>query len=123
MGWFTGASKAGEAGKWIKASSILVILAISWQAFRFGFPPVGRVGDNLAIESPFNCDYGYNISIGQDVEIGRNYTFIGESISACHRPLKIVPRSGRAMLLKTDYFALLAYAIPAFTMLGILMLL
>jgi acetyltransferase-like isoleucine patch superfamily enzyme len=38
--------------------------------------PVGRVGDNLVIGSPFNCDYGYNISIGQDVEIGRNCTIL-----------------------------------------------
>ncbi|KAN0098222.1 trimeric LpxA-like protein [Hyaloscypha variabilis] len=38
--------------------------------------PVGRVGDNLAIGSPFNCDYGYNINIGQDVEIGRNCTIL-----------------------------------------------
>jgi hypothetical protein len=38
--------------------------------------PVGRVGDNVVVEAPFNCDYGYNISIGQDVAIGKNCTFL-----------------------------------------------
>lgn len=32
--------------------------------------PVGRVGKNCAVEAPFQCDYGYNISIGNDVLIG-----------------------------------------------------
>jgi acetyltransferase-like isoleucine patch superfamily enzyme len=37
---------------------------------------VDRVSDNLAIGSPFNYDYSYNISIRQDVEIGRNCTIL-----------------------------------------------
>lgn len=37
---------------------------------------VGRVGNNLVIEGPFHCDYGYNINIGQDVAIGRNCTIL-----------------------------------------------
>jgi acetyltransferase-like isoleucine patch superfamily enzyme len=32
----------------------------------------GRVGDNVTVEAPFNCDYGYNIHIGSNVSIGRN---------------------------------------------------
>ncbi|KAL8660222.1 MAG: hypothetical protein Q9226_000024 [Calogaya cf. arnoldii] len=32
--------------------------------------PVGRVGENCAVEAPFHCDYGYNINIGNDVLIG-----------------------------------------------------
>ena len=32
--------------------------------------PLSRVGDNVVIKCPFTCDYGYNITIGQDVEIG-----------------------------------------------------
>jgi acetyltransferase-like isoleucine patch superfamily enzyme len=32
----------------------------------------GRVGDNVTVEAPFNCDYGYNIHIGANVSIGRN---------------------------------------------------
>lgn len=38
--------------------------------------PVGRVGDGVVVEAPFNCDYGYNISIGQDVCIGANCTIL-----------------------------------------------
>ncbi|KAK8102626.1 hypothetical protein PG984_015772 [Apiospora sp. TS-2023a] len=37
---------------------------------------VGRVGNDVVIEAPFTCDYGYNISIGQNVFIGRNCTII-----------------------------------------------
>ncbi|KAL7793537.1 hypothetical protein V8C37DRAFT_99218 [Trichoderma ceciliae] len=35
---------------------------------------VGRVGRHVAVETPFVCDYGYNISIGNDVVIGRSCT-------------------------------------------------
>lgn len=35
---------------------------------------VGRVGRHVAVETPFNSDYGYNISIGHHVVIGRNCT-------------------------------------------------
>ena len=35
---------------------------------------VGRVGNYVAVETPFNCDYGYNISIGHAVVMGRNCT-------------------------------------------------
>ncbi|OAQ61357.1 nodulation protein L [Purpureocillium lilacinum] len=35
---------------------------------------VGRVGRHVAVETPFTCDYGYNINIGHHVFIGRNCT-------------------------------------------------
>ncbi|KJZ79637.1 hypothetical protein HIM_01106 [Hirsutella minnesotensis 3608] len=35
---------------------------------------VGRVGRHVAVETPFTCDYGYNICIGHHVNIGRNCT-------------------------------------------------
>lgn len=35
---------------------------------------VGRVGRHVAVESPFHCDYGYNISIGNNVVIGKGCT-------------------------------------------------
>lgn len=38
--------------------------------------PVGKVGDNVVVEAPFTCDYGYNIIIGQDVAIGKNCTIL-----------------------------------------------
>lgn len=37
---------------------------------------VGRVGENVVVEAPFTCDYGYNISIGQDVAIGKGCTIL-----------------------------------------------
>ncbi|KAL3962951.1 hypothetical protein ACCO45_004474 [Purpureocillium lilacinum] len=35
---------------------------------------VGRAGRYVAVEAPFTCDYGYNITIGHHVVIGRNCT-------------------------------------------------
>jgi len=35
---------------------------------------VGHVGRHVAVETPFTCDYGYNINIGHHVVIGRNCT-------------------------------------------------
>jgi acetyltransferase-like isoleucine patch superfamily enzyme len=37
---------------------------------------VGQVGDNVVVEAPFSCDYGYNITIGEDVAIGKNCTIL-----------------------------------------------
>ncbi|RMJ04987.1 hypothetical protein BHE90_010562 [Fusarium euwallaceae] len=41
---------------------------------------VGRVGSHVTVETPFTCDYGYNITIGHHVAIGRNCTIndVGE---------------------------------------------
>jgi len=36
--------------------------------------PVGSVGERVVVEAPFTCDYGYNISIGDDVLISANCT-------------------------------------------------
>lgn len=32
--------------------------------------PYGSVGERVVVEAPFHCDYGYNITIGDDVLIG-----------------------------------------------------
>ncbi|CAJ2502560.1 Uu.00g099540.m01.CDS01 [Anthostomella pinea] len=37
---------------------------------------IGRVGTGAVVEAPFMCDYGYNITIGNCVFIGRNCTII-----------------------------------------------
>ncbi|KAI1336766.1 hypothetical protein F5Y15DRAFT_408418 [Xylariaceae sp. FL0016] len=37
---------------------------------------VGRVGQEVVVEAPFTCDYGYNITIGNNVFIGRNCTML-----------------------------------------------
>ncbi|KAI1292559.1 hypothetical protein F5Y03DRAFT_19966 [Xylaria venustula] len=36
----------------------------------------GRVGQEVVVEAPFTCDYGYNITIGNNVMIGRNCTVL-----------------------------------------------
>ncbi|KAI0394667.1 hypothetical protein F5Y17DRAFT_244106 [Xylariaceae sp. FL0594] len=36
----------------------------------------GRVGHEVVVEAPFTCDYGYNITIGNNVLIGRNCTIL-----------------------------------------------
>ncbi|KAI9811585.1 MAG: Maltose acetyltransferase [Pycnora praestabilis] len=38
--------------------------------------PIGSVGENVIVEAPFTCDYGYNINIGDDVCIGANCTIM-----------------------------------------------
>ncbi|KAL7623374.1 hypothetical protein AAE478_007055 [Parahypoxylon ruwenzoriense] len=37
---------------------------------------VGSVGQDVVIEAPFTCDYGYNIAIGNNTFIGRNCTVV-----------------------------------------------
>lgn len=36
----------------------------------------GSVGENVAVDTPFHCDYGKNIFIGHDVIINMNCTFV-----------------------------------------------
>lgn len=36
----------------------------------------GRMGVDVVVESPFTCDYGYNIRLGNNVFIGRNCTIL-----------------------------------------------
>lgn len=38
--------------------------------------PQGYVGERCVVAAPFTCDYGYNITIGQDVSIDRNCTIL-----------------------------------------------
>lgn len=37
---------------------------------------LGSIGENVAIDTPFHCDYGKNIFIGNDVIINMNCTFV-----------------------------------------------
>lgn len=37
---------------------------------------MGRVGEEVIVEAPFTCDYGYNLAIASNVFIGRNCTFL-----------------------------------------------
>lgn len=40
---------------------------------------LGSIGENVAIDTPFHCDHGNNIFIGNDVIIGMNCTFVDNS--------------------------------------------
>lgn len=37
---------------------------------------LGGIGENVAIDTPFHCDYGKNIFLGSDVIINMNCTFV-----------------------------------------------
>lgn len=37
---------------------------------------LGGIGENVAIDTPFHCDYGKNIFLGNNVIINRNCTFV-----------------------------------------------
>jgi len=41
-----------------------------------GWDPMGAIGPGSFVETPFKCQYGYNIRIGEDVYIGENCTII-----------------------------------------------
>ncbi|KAI9805563.1 MAG: hypothetical protein M1825_000814 [Sarcosagium campestre] len=86
--------------------------------------PMGRVGENVIVEAPFNCDYGYNITIGADVLIGTNCTImdtcsvtigprtvIGPNVSILTATMPIDPRRrkgsqgpslGRSIIIEED---------------------
>lgn len=37
---------------------------------------LGGIGENVAIDTPFHCDYGKNIFWGNDVIVNMNCTFV-----------------------------------------------
>ncbi len=37
---------------------------------------LGSIGENVAVDTPFHCDYGKNIFVGDDVIINMNCTFV-----------------------------------------------
>ncbi|KAF7714723.1 Fungal Zn(2)-Cys(6) binuclear cluster domain-containing protein [Penicillium ucsense] len=39
---------------------------------------MGSIGQGAVVESPFNCHYGYNIQIGEDVMIHQNCSFVDD---------------------------------------------
>lgn len=40
---------------------------------------LGGIGENVGIDTPFHCDHGKNVFIGNDVVIGMNCTFVDNS--------------------------------------------
>lgn len=66
------------------------ILAAGWNQPFHGGTPSGHLGLRVYVDTPFMCDYGYNIHIGNDVEIGTSCKFldsgeitIGSSTTIC----------------------------------------
>lgn len=41
---------------------------------------LGGMGENVSIDTPFHCDYGKNIFLGDDVIIGINCTFVDNKL-------------------------------------------
>lgn len=39
----------------------------------------GRIGENVVVDTPFHCDYGKNIFVGDNVIINMNCTFVDDS--------------------------------------------
>ena len=37
---------------------------------------LGGIGENVVIDTPFHCDYGKNIFLGNDVIVNMNCTFV-----------------------------------------------
>ncbi|KAI9678124.1 MAG: Maltose acetyltransferase [Caeruleum heppii] len=86
--------------------------------------PSGRVGEDVIVEAPFNCDYGFNINIGAEVLIGTNCTImdtcsvtigartvIGPNVNLLTATMPIDPRRrkgsqgpslGRAIVIEED---------------------
>jgi len=44
--------------------------------YTFKWDPMGAIGPGSIVETPFKCQYGYNIRIGEDVYIGENCTIV-----------------------------------------------
>ncbi|KAF2441697.1 trimeric LpxA-like protein [Karstenula rhodostoma CBS 690.94] len=66
------------------------ILAASWTQTFGGNAPTGHLGKPVVVETPFYCDYGYNIHIGSNVAIGMGCKFldsgditIGDNTTIC----------------------------------------
>lgn len=45
-------------------------------SYPYKWDPMGDIGPGSMVETPFKCQYGYNICIGEDVYIGENCTII-----------------------------------------------
>lgn len=54
----------------------------------------GSMGNNVTINQPFRCDYGCNISIGNDVEINFNLTVLDEALVSIGNNVFIGPNVG-----------------------------
>ena len=44
--------------------------------YTYKWEPMGAVGPGSVVETPFRCQYGYNIRLGEDVYLGENCTIV-----------------------------------------------
>ena len=49
---------------------------------------LGGIGENVAIDTPFHCDYGKNIFLGNDVIVNMNCTFVDLSLIHISEPTR-----------------------------------
>jgi acetyltransferase-like isoleucine patch superfamily enzyme len=64
-----------QIGKGDRERNFKRIVAAGWMQphhvdNRPGVPHGGHCGSNISVATPFHCDYGYNISLGDNVVIG-----------------------------------------------------
>lgn len=48
---------------------------------------LGGIGENVAIDTPFHCDYGKNIFLGNDVIVNMNCTGLAAAVFFCPESL------------------------------------
>lgn len=60
-----------EVGRYLHA-----ILAANWTQSYAGKVTCGHLGKGVYVDTPFMCDYGYNIHIGNNVDIGTSCKFL-----------------------------------------------
>jgi acetyltransferase-like isoleucine patch superfamily enzyme len=69
------------------------IVAADWIYPRAGERRVtGHLGGGIKVATPFHCDYGYNVSVGDNVIIGPNCQFLDSGRIAIGRNTKIGAR-------------------------------
>jgi len=74
-----------------------LIVAAQWipprhMDHRPGAPNGAHLGGNVNVATPFHCDYGYNISIGDNVTIGAHCQLLDSARIAIGRNVKIGAR-------------------------------
>jgi white-opaque regulator 2 len=71
---FNNACMADDAGDLISWQILKQILLPNSSNSLHTDKPIGSLGAGAVVETPFQCEYGYNIKICDDVHIGRNCT-------------------------------------------------
>jgi acetyltransferase-like isoleucine patch superfamily enzyme len=59
-----------------RARHFRTIIEAPWTRMRNPDQPVGTLGQDVHVDAPFTCEYGYNIHVGDAVVIGSNCTIL-----------------------------------------------